>query len=608
MRHVTVRDVGSRDEHDELGQTNVTAVGTSALDLEPLPGHLQMVVIGNGTFATHPLPNETAITIGRSSRCDVSIDDESISRHHAVLKIGDSATIEDTGSVNGTVVRGARLEPGKPATIDVGELVGVGSISMILQQRSRPMRSRRLWTHDYFEARLEEECARGDRSGAPFALLRIHADRRAPSSLIEETLSEVVRDSDILGKYGPHEYEVLLLDTPPARADDAIRRIDGKLVERGLKCRIFVACCPRDGLSPYQLAAKVEPPSTKEKPSGMAGDDIVVTDGQMQSLHRLVEQIAASQIGVLLLGETGVGKEVFARAVHRASPRSAGPFVELNCAALTETLLESELFGHEKGAFTNATAAKPGLIEMAHGGTLLLDEIGDMPLSTQVKLLRVIEDSKLRRVGALKSRSIDVRFVAATNSDLEAQMAAGAFRSDLFFRLNGVTIVIPPLRERLAELEPLAQAFIRAATPEGRRPPVLSPEAVALMKVYSWPGNVRELKNTMERATLLCAGGPITAEHLPAQKMRGTLMTSRMIALTRPPAEAPLVVPEIPPPVQHPPRGSEAEEQWIVQTLEQAGGNQTVAARRLGISRRTLVNRLNDYKSVHRPRKTPKSE
>jgi transcriptional regulator with PAS, ATPase and Fis domain len=270
--------------------------------------------------------------------------------------------------------------------------------------------------------------------------------------------------------------------------------------------------------------------------------------------------------------------------VHRASPRASGPFVEINCAALTETLLESELFGHEKGAFTNAVAAKPGLIEMAHGGTLLLDEIGEMPLATQAKLLRVIEESQLRRVGGLKERTIDVRFVAATNADLETQIATGAFRRDLFYRLNAVTIVIPPLRERMAELEALARAFIARARPRQNPPPELTPEALGLMRAYSWPGNIRELRNVIERAVLLSDGEPIRSEHLPGEKMRATLLARSHPAM----------------------RGSDDEQQRIEQALLRAGGNQTQAARLLGISRRTLVNRLNEFASIHRPRKNKK--
>ncbi|MDB4959943.1 MAG: uncharacterized protein JWO36_7512 [Myxococcales bacterium] len=607
------------EELDELAaHTAVTLVKPHGIDSDVRRGHLQVVVIGNGTFATHPLPEGAAIVIGRSNRCDIPVDDESISRRHATLSVGETVTIEDLGSVNGTHVRGEKLKPKQPISIAVGELVGIGTVHLIVQQRSRPMRPRRLWTHEYFEARLDEECARVERSGAAFALLRIHPDRRAPPSFVEETLVEVARESDILGKYGPHEYEVLLPDTPPAKADEAMRRIEAKLLEHGLKSRIFVACCPRDGRSPYQLNSKVEAPQAKAKDKVVTtGTDIVVSDVQMQSLHRMVEQIADSQIGVLLLGETGVGKEVFARAVHRASPRSSGPFVELNCAALTETLLESELFGHEKGAFTNATSAKPGLIETADGGTLLLDEIGDMPLATQVKLLRVIEDSQLRRVGGLKARSINVRFVAATNSDLEAQMAAGAFRRDLYFRLNGVTIVIPPLRERMAEIEPLAKSFIsRSRPPRDDKPsPTISPEALEIMKGYSWPGNVRELKNMIERAVLLCGDGPIRPEHLPADKMLAVRLTAsspRMFSWigTRAPSSgdssaSPGAAPRGEEAIPAPPRrkGSADEQQWIMQALDRARGNQTLAARLLGISRRTLVNRLNEYNQVERPRK-----
>ncbi|CAN5527199.1 hypothetical protein BH11MYX1_BH11MYX1_21180 [soil metagenome] len=622
-----VAPANEQDDLDEFAHTAVTPVGKSGPDDEIRRSHLQLVVIGNGAFATHPLPAGASLTIGRSNRCEISIDDESMSRRHALLKLGETVTIEDLGSVNGTRVRGKAVELGRPVAIAVGELVGLGTISVILQQLSRPGRPRRLWAHDYFEARLEEECARQARSGVAFALLHVHPDQRVPTSFIEETLGDVLRDTDIFGRYGPHEYEVILPDSPPAKAEEAVRRIEAKLLERGLKCRIVFACCPRDGGSPYQLAAKVQAPPVKDKAT-MGVSDIVVSDVQMKSLHQMVEQIADSKIGVLLLGETGVGKEVFARAVHQASRRAAGPFVELNCAALTETLLESELFGHEKGAFTHATSAKAGLIESADGGTLLLDEIGDMPLTTQVKLLRVIEGSQLRRVGALKARAIDVRFVAATNSNLEAQMESGAFRRDLFFRLNGVTIVIPPLRERLAELEMMAKAFIRGSWSRNSGPaPALAPDAVELMRIYSWPGNGSELKTMVERAVLRCGQGPIRVEHLPADKMRSMLMTARSSApsgrLASRTGETRLPSPadsrdgdgrsaDTPPSgrvasVRSFRRGSDEERKQIMDALDQAGGNQTLTARILGISRRTLVNRLNDYVQIHRPRKdTPK--
>ena len=560
-------------------------------------GHLQLCVIGRGTFATHPLPEAGSVTIGRSSNCDVEVEDRSISRRHAILSIGETLTIEDLGSANGTSVRGQRVAFGQPTAIAVGELVVLGSVNISLQRRAPPAPARKLWTHEAFQALLEQACARQARSDVAFALLRIHADHRVASSLVEEALAGVLRESDVVARIGLHEYEVLLPDTPSAHVDGVARRIDRQLLERGLTCQLVIACCPRDGTTAFQLNAKAQPlaPAAKAKPTP-TGTDIVVTDARMQGLHRLVEQVAGSNICVLLLGETGVGKEVFSRAVHRASARAAGPFVELNCAALTESLLESELFGHEKGAFTNAVSAKPGLLEMAHGGTLLLDEIGDMPLSTQVKLLRVIEDSQLRRVGGLKPRHIDVRFVAATNSDIATQVEQGGFRRDLFFRLNGVTILIPPLRERLAELEPLAHAFIARARSASAAPrPAISPEALELMRRYAWPGNVRELKHVVERALLLCGPGPILAEHLALSST-----STPRAAVVGTPGDAMFPA--------HPAKGSQEEQRWIMQTLERAGGNQTVAARMLGISRRTLVNRLNDYEHVHRPRKKSKDQ
>jgi DNA-binding NtrC family response regulator len=557
-----------------------------------------MIVLGNGTFATHPLPEAGLVTLGRGSTCDIPIEDKSISRRHAILSMGDKLTIEDLDSANGTRVRGAQIKLGQPTRIAVGELVGLGKVNIILQQRLAP-RSRRVLTREDFSARLEEECARTQRSGAAFALLRIEPDVRASAGLVEEGLCEMLRETDILGKHSPHEYRVLLIDTPPTNADDAVRRISAKLVQRGHKSRILVACYPRDGGTAQQLLMRVHPaspPAVSEKKARVNSAGIVVSDPQMQSLYQLIEQVAGSQIGVLLLGETGVGKEVFARAVHRASRRSAGPYVELNCAALTETLLESELFGHEKGAFTNATSAKPGLIETADGGTLFLDEIGDMPLSTQAKLLRVIEDAQLRRVGGLKSRTIDVRFVAATNVDLETRIEAGSFRRDLYYRLNGVTLMIPPLRERLVEIEPLAALFIEQSWHNSGPPPRLADDTLELLLSYRWPGNIRELKYMIQRAVLVCGSGPILPTHLP-EKVRALATVVQAEGALDAPASV-----DTQGPLTALPAGGETESD-IIEALNRTNGNQTAAARLLGISRRTLVNRLNAYNHIQRPRK-----
>ncbi len=290
---------------------------------------------------------------------------------------------------------------------------------------------------------------------------------------------------------------------------------------------------------------------------------------------------------MLILGETGVGKEVFAQQMlHRCSGRAHSAFIALNCAAIPEALLEAELFGYERGAFTGADRAKAGLFEGADDGTVFLDEIGDLPQSVQAKLLRVLEERTITRVGGLKGRKLRARFVAATHRDLEAEIAAGRFRSDLFFRLSGSTLTIPPLRERPEEIEPLALAFAAdAAAREGRAAtPRLSDETKALLRRHRWPGNVRELRNVMDRAIALSRGEVITPEHLPLGLREGS----------RPHARS--GVENLKTDIQ------QLERDRILATLEACHGNQSEAARVLGIARRTLITRLEQYGTA-RPRK-----
>ena len=239
----------------------------------------------------------------------------------------------------------------------------------------------------------------------------------------------------------------------------------------------------------------------------------IVVDATMLNLFDLARRVAVGTINVLVTGESGAGKELIAEVVHRASPRVRGPLVRVNCAAVADSLLESELFGHEKGAFTGAIAARVGVIEAAHGGTLFLDEVGELSAAAQSKLLRVLEDRRVVRVGATEARPIDVRFIAATNRDLEGDAAAGRFRSDLYFRLAGIVLEVPPLRERVAEIEPLARAFAASfAAALGRPPPDLTADAVAALRAHDWPGNVRELRNAVERGVLLASGAIAAAD------------------------------------------------------------------------------------------------
>jgi transcriptional regulator with GAF, ATPase, and Fis domain len=239
-------------------------------------------------------------------------------------------------------------------------------------------------------------------------------------------------------------------------------------------------------------------------------------DPGLKKVLQALQRAAASDATVLLEGESGTGKELFARTLHALSPRADGPFVAINCAAIPDTLLESELFGHEKGAFTGAVARKPGRFELAHRGTLFLDEIGDLPLPLQAKILRAIEDRRIDRLGGTTSIQVDVRLVAATNRNLRASVAARRFREDLFFRLSVFPITIPPLRERRADVAILARYFAERYSRElrGAAPVAFSPEAVAAMETYDWPGNVRELQNAVERAVILSDGEAIRPRHL----------------------------------------------------------------------------------------------
>jgi two-component system response regulator AtoC len=284
--------------------------------------------------------------------------------------------------------------------------------------------------------------------------------------------------------------------------------------------------------------------------------------------------VASTTATVLVVGESGTGKELVARAIHSHSPRAAAAFVPVNCTALSESLLESELFGHARGAFTGAIAAKRGLFEMADGGTLFLDEIGDMGPKMQAQLLRTLQDGEVRPVGSSESIQVDVRLVCATNRDLEAEVKAGRFREDLYFRINVVTVKLPPLRDRAGDIPILVAHFLaKVARREGRAEASISREALDLLCRYPWPGNVRELENAIERAVAVAKGNVVLPSDLPADVSGGA-----------PPPPAGII--------DDRPTLAELERRYIALVLAECSGNKKKAAERLGIDRRTLYRAL----------------
>ncbi|WP_437712868.1 sigma 54-interacting transcriptional regulator [Sorangium sp. So ce448] len=464
------------------------------------PDALTLYAISPGGSATHRLPSEGAVSLGRGNEARLQIRDPSMSRIHAIVKIGEAVFVEDAGSKNGTSVRGRRLAPGERCQLAIGDSFKAGSTTLVLVDAAAGVG------------------AANRRSSAPRCL----EDALPSESLLDES--------------------------------------------------------------------------------------VIIRDGAMKEIYDLARRFAARDTSVLILGETGTGKEILAETIHRHSLRRARPMLRLNCAAFTESLLESELFGYEKGSFSGAVQAKPGLLEAASGGTVFFDEVGEMPLSLQAKLLRVIEDRTVRRVGGVHSRPIDVRFVVATNRDLRQEAERGTFRSDLYYRFNGVSLELPPLRERHSEIEPLMLTFLRrAAKDAGCEPPALSREVREFMHVYPWPGNIRELRNLAERAFVLCGDdGVLTLQHLPvgarSKVDHGTFKVAAEDPLARsqtiphagsdtPPAEVPSSFAS----------GAPAERDVIADALQRCAGNQSRAAKMLGISRTTLVSRILQY-DLPRPR------
>lgn len=326
-------------------------------------------------------------------------------------------------------------------------------------------------------------------------------------------------------------------------------------------------------------------------------DDILGKSETMQRLKKIILKVAVSDETVLIRGESGTGKELVARALHKNSPRSGQVFHVVNCAAINENLLESELFGHEKGAFTGAVAEKKGLFEVADKGTLFLDEIGELNVSLQAKLLRALQEGEVQRVGATKIIKVNVRVVAATNRDLEQMVKESKFREDLYYRLNVIPINLPPLRDRREDIPLLIDHFLARQSRGGMEMPAISPEAMTVLRTYNWQGNVRQLESALKRATLLCEGDSVTVEDLPVEIRQASAPADTSL----PPADRQFVLP---------PEGisfEEVERSFILQAMAKTDWNITKSAKLLGLTFRTLQYRLEKF-NIRRPDGSAASE
>jgi DNA-binding NtrC family response regulator/pSer/pThr/pTyr-binding forkhead associated (FHA) protein len=515
------------------------------------------------------------VVIGRSRDATYSVDDDRVSRRHLRITCRDGLLyVEDLGSRNGSTLNGRRLE-GR-VVLQPGDQVVAGPIEVGVHsgRAAAPIVS-----EGELSARLMVEVDRAVQFSRPLAVIGVTLD--GPTGARHEAalrLASRLRRIDVAGAYATGEYLFVLPETTRAQGE-ALAATLAELAREvaGVQAAARAAAVPDDGNTPDQLIAATLGEVGRATPAASDAAIVVAADVVTRELFAVARRVARSEVTVLLTGETGSGKEVIAAEIHRASARADGPYVRINCASIPETLLESELFGHERGAFTGADKRRIGFIERAHGGTLLFDEAGELPPAMQAKLLRVLEERKVVRVGGTDEIDVDVRYIAATNRDLEREVDKGSFRQDLYFRLSAMTLRVPPLRERPRDLPQLAEHFAqRAAQAAGRPVPRFTDGFAQALLRYAWPGNVRELRNVIERAVILASGAELTVRELPERVA--------VLAPATPTAAAPMRE-----------RLDDLERRALVDALRAVDGNRTHAARRLGISRRALHYKLKKY-------------
>jgi len=550
-------------------------------------GSLFLLVIDTELVTTYPLPDCGSFVIGRSEDADICVDSPLMSRRHALLHIASTIRIQDLNSSNGTCLHNRRLEPGDSGVLRPGDVLQLGSTMFVLQSTRARISPRRIWNRDYFQARVEAACANAELTNGRFAVIRVQVrERRARATAMHKLLLASLQPADIIARDDADSFQVLLIGPRADSAREVAASVARAASSESATVRAGVVVYPEDGRSSHALLTRLR--CDLSAVAGPTKIRFIADAPKMKDVCQLLGRIAPMPINVLLLGETGVGKEVCAERIHEQSPRFASPLVRVNCASLPGPLLESLLFGHVRGAFTTAHADRAGLLESADGGSLFLDEIAEMPLGSQAKLLRFLDERLVRRVGSVEATPVDVRIVAATNRDLDEEVAAGRFRQDLFFRLNGISVVIPSLRHRRPDIVPLAQAFVRQVAMRFGRPEMtIGPAAMEALRAYSWPGNVRELRNVIERAIIVC-DRVIERGHLSLRSVSDAVPAGATGNATPRPDVLSMVT-------------NGRLRTLIVDALSECGGNQSKAARMLGISRGALIARIEQF-GLPRPR------
>lgn len=561
------------------------------------------LVIEQGSSSVFHFPTKPEIVIGRGLDVDLQLQHSSVSRRHLrVFWQQESLFIQDAGSHNGIRLNGVRVEGSQ--LLHSGDVVSVGDVVLVLYRDSAATSRSPIADIPGLRQHLADELTRAQRYQHSVALVYLDLGvSPAEPELLVTTLHQHLRPLDRIARVGNSQYVVVQPDLDEEERHELTARL---LRELPAQTRVGYSICPTDGCDPDTLlllarqSAAAAAPGKIASPSALAlrrkiGEhEILIADPAMLRLYDLIARLSQSPIPVLIVGETGCGKELAAAALHHESNRRAKRMLAINCAALPESLAESELFGHERGAFSGATSAKIGLLESAQGGTVFLDEIGELSLSTQAKLLRALETRRIMRVGDVQERSIDVRLVAATHRNLELEARAGRFRQDLYFRLAAAIVSLPPLRHRQIELPMLARCFLQEARRRmAQSELVLSDAVMTRLLSYPWPGNVRELKNDMEFLAATVNLGPVETWNLPPKLGGPSYLASdgrsgdedeRTIRKEAVSAFRPLEV-EI----------RELERKRITEALAAAEGVQTRAAELLGMPRRTFFAKTKQY-------------